>query len=176
MHIEETEFEGLYIIDLEKKEDERGWFMRTFDLNHFFKGIEGYNSEWKQMNHSHTSVKHTWRGFHFQIQPFQETKVIRCIQGKVLDCALDLRKDSKTYLKVFQLELSEENCRMLFIPKGFAHGFLTLRDHTSLIYLHDEYYMPEFEYGIRYDDPKIDFKLSINPKIISERDKKHKSL
>ena len=176
MHIEETEFEGLYVIHLEKKGDDRGWFMRTFDLKLFKENIPSFSGQWKQMNHSFNSEKYTWRGFHYQNPPFQETKAIRCVQGKVLDCVLDLRADSKTYLKVFQVELSKDNCKMLFIPKGFAHGFLTLEDHSALVYLHDEYYMPEYESGVRYDDPKIDFTLSINPKIISERDKNHKDL
>jgi dTDP-4-dehydrorhamnose 3,5-epimerase len=176
MHIEETEFEGLYVIHLEKKGDDRGWFMRTFDHNIFSKNIKGYHSEWKQMNHSFNSEKYTWRGFHYQNPPFQETKAIRCVQGKVLDCVLDLRADSKTYLKVFQVELSVENNKMLFIPKGFAHGFLTLEDNSELIYLHDEFYQPEFEDGVRFDDIKINFQLPIYPKVISDRDKKHKAL
>jgi dTDP-4-dehydrorhamnose 3,5-epimerase len=176
MHIEETEFEGLYVIHLEKKGDDRGWFMRTFDRNIFSKNIKGYHSEWKQMNHSFNSEKYTWRGFHYQNPPFQETKAIRCVQGKVLDCVLDLRADSKTYLKVFQVELSVENNKMLFIPKGFAHGFLTLEDNSELIYLHDEFYQPEFEDGVRFDDIKINFQLPIYPKVISDRDKKHKAL
>jgi dTDP-4-dehydrorhamnose 3,5-epimerase len=128
------------------------------------------------MNHSFNSEKYTWRGFHYQNPPFQETKAIRCVQGKVLDCVLDLRADSKTYLKVFQVELSVENNKMLFIPKGFAHGFLTLEDNSELIYLHDEFYQPEFEDGVRFDDIKINFQLPIYPKVISDRDKKHKAL
>ncbi|MBM3403201.1 MAG: dTDP-4-keto-6-deoxy-D-glucose epimerase [Bacteroidetes bacterium] len=176
MQIEETEFEDLYVIQLEKKGDERGWFMRTFDHNFFSKKINRYHSEWKQMNHSFNSDKYTWRGFHFQNSPFQETKVIRCVQGKVLDCVLDLREHSRTYLKVFQVELSQDNCKMLYIPKGFAHGFLTLEDHSALVYLHDEYYMPEFESGVRFDDPKIKLTLPINPIIISDRDKNFNDL
>jgi dTDP-4-dehydrorhamnose 3,5-epimerase len=176
MLVEETEFEGLYVIHLDKKGDERGWFMRTFDQDFFFNNLKGFNCGLKQINHSFNSEKYTWRGFHFQNSPFQEIKVIRCVQGKVLDCALDLREDSKTYLKVFQVELSQDNCKMLFIPKGFAHGFLTLESHSALIYLHDEFYMPEYESGVRFNDPRIDFSLSIKPKIISERDKNHKNI
>lgn len=176
MRIEETDFEGLYLINLDKKGDERGWLMRTFDLNIFASKIKGYNSVWKQMNHSFNAEKYTWRGFHFQKPPFQEAKLVRCVQGSVLDCVLDLREDSTTYLRVFQVELSQENCKMLFIPKGFAHGFLTLKDNTSLVYLHDEFYMPEYESGVRYNDQKIKFSLSMNPKIISVRDKNHKDL
>jgi dTDP-4-dehydrorhamnose 3,5-epimerase len=169
----ETPFKGLYEIQLESKGDNRGSFMRTFDLAVFKNNILGFDSVWKQMNHSFNSLKYTWRGFHFQEAPYQETKVVRCISGSVLDCVLDLRENSETYLKTFQLELSKENSKMLFIPKGFAHGFLTLEDNVELVYLHDEYYKPEFEKGIRFNDPKISFDLPYTPVVISERDNKH---
>lgn len=173
MIVLETSFKGLYEIELSRKGDNRGWFMRTFDLEIFQNNIFGFNSTWKQMNHSFNLSKYTWRGFHYQEAPFQETKLVRCIRGSVLDCVLDLRKNSETYLKTFQLELSHKNGKMLYIPKGFAHGFLTLEDNVELTYLHDEYYRPDFEKGIRYNDPKINFSLPYQPLIISERDKKH---
>lgn len=172
----DTGFEGLYEIHLEKKGDERGWFMRTFDQNLFKENIPSFSGNWMQMNHSFSAEKYTWRGFHFQKEPYQEIKVVRCIRGAVLDCVLDLRETSDTFLKVFQVELSVENNKMLFIPKGFAHGFLTLEDNSELIYLHDEFYQPEFEDGIRFDDIKINFQLPVYPKVISDRDKKHKAL
>jgi dTDP-4-dehydrorhamnose 3,5-epimerase len=126
------------------------------------------------MNHSFSEKKGTWRGFHFQVHPFQETKLIRCVQGRIFDYVLDLRKESSTFLKIFNIELSKENQKMLFIPKGFAHGFLTLEDNSELIYLHDEYYKSEFEKGIRYNDPLIC--LDVRPMIISDRDKNHNLL
>jgi dTDP-4-dehydrorhamnose 3,5-epimerase len=172
----DTGFEGLYEIHLEKKGDDRGWFMRTFDQNLFKVNIPSFSGKWMQMNHSFSSEKYTWRGFHFQKEPYQETKLVRCIRGSVLDCVLDLRETSGTFLKVFQIELSLENNKMLFIPKGFAHGFLSLEDNSELIYLHDEFYQPEFEDGVRFDDIKIKFQLPVYPKVISDRDKKHKAL
>jgi dTDP-4-dehydrorhamnose 3,5-epimerase len=173
MKIIDTLFDGLFEVHLNKKGDTRGWFMRTFDLEIFQNKIENFDCIWKQMNHSFNLKKHTWRGFHYQESPFQEIKLVRFIRGSVLDCVLDLRKDSQTYLKTFQLELSSENGKMLFIPKGFAHGFLTLEDNVELIYLHNEYYKPEYENGVRFNDPKINFDLPYDPVIISDRDKKH---
>jgi dTDP-4-dehydrorhamnose 3,5-epimerase len=173
MIVLETPFKGLYEIELSRMGDNRGWFMRTFDLEIFQKNIDGFDCTWKQMNHSFNLSKYTWRGFHYQESPYQETKLVRCIRGSVLDCVIDLRINSETYLKTFQLELSYKNGKMLYIPKGFAHGFLTLEDNVELTYLHDEYYRPDFEKGIRYNDPKIDFSLPFQPLIISERDKKH---
>lgn len=176
MIVLETSFVGLYEIILEPKGDDRGWFVRTFDEKIFKKYIPSFGSTWKQMNHSFSSSKYTWRGFHYQESPFQESKLVRCIRGSVLDCVIDLRKNSKTYLKTFQLELSSENGKMLFIPKGFAHGFFTLEDNVEITYLHDQFYKPDFEKGIRFNDPKIDFVLPFPPRVISERDKNHLNL
>jgi len=176
MKIFKTPIEGLLKFELEKKGDERGWFMRFFDEKLFSEALPGYRLEWKQMNHSFSKQKYTWRGFHFQKEPYQEIKVVRCIRGAVLDCVLDLRETSDTYLKVFQVELSAANNRMLYIPKGCAHGFLTLDDNSELIYLHDEFYQPEYEDGVRFDDFKINFQLPVYPKVISDRDKKHNPL
>jgi dTDP-4-dehydrorhamnose 3,5-epimerase len=170
----ETNFSGLYIIEPNVLGDSRGWFMRTYSNDLFIGNINNINPNWVQMNHSFSEEKGTWRGFHFQYSPYQESKLIRCIRGKVLDCAIDLRAGSRTFLEIFQTELSSENKKMVFIPKGFAHGFLTLEDNSELIYLHDEYYHPEFESGINYKDPLINF--DIKPKSVSERDISHKLL
>ncbi len=156
-----TDFEGIYIIKPKIIGDSRGWFLRSFSNDLFQANIPDFQPNWAQMNHSCSLEKGTWRGFHFQNSPYKEAKLIRCISGRVLDFALDLRKDSKTFLKVFQVELSAVNKEMIYIPKGVAHGFLTLENNSELIYLHDEYYHPETESGVRYDDPAISF--SINP-------------
>lgn len=171
-----TEFEGLFLIQLDKKGDERGWFMRTYSKDLFNSNIPNYSSNWVQMNHSYNRESATWRGLHFQFPPYQETKLVRCISGKVLDFVVDLRKDSKTLLKTFCTELSPQNSLMLFIPKGFAHGFLTLEKDSELLYLHDEYYNPDYESGLRYDDPLIKINIDFNIHNISERDKSHKLL
>ncbi len=170
MKFVKTSFDGLYIIEPNLFKDERGWFMRTYDLQLFNQGISNFNKEWKQVNHSHNSKKGTFRGLHFQKPPFEETKLIRCIAGSVIDFALDLRKSSKTFLKVFKIELSAENKRRIILPKGFAHGFYTLEDNSDLIYFHDEFYNSEFEDGICFFDPLILDQIDISPLIISEKD------
>jgi dTDP-4-dehydrorhamnose 3,5-epimerase len=174
MIFEETNFDGLFLIKPKVLRDSRGWFMRTFSKDLFIDNIHNVSPTWVQMNHSFSKEKGTWRGFHFQYSPFQEAKLIRCINGRVLDCVIDLRIGSKTFLKIFKTELSSENRIMVYIPKGFAHGFLTLEDNSELIYLHDEYYHPEVESGINFQDPLINF--DIQPQFISERDKLHKFL
>jgi len=171
MQFEKTKFADLFLIKPKVLGDSRGWFMRTFSADLFKKEIKNFNSSWLQMNHSFNEKKGTWRGFHFQNTPFQETKLIRCISGSVLDYALDLREGSETFLKVFSVEISQKNKIMLYIPKGFAHGFLTLEDNSELIYMHDENYHKESELGIRYNDPLIN--INIQPLIISARDQNH---
>lgn len=176
MHFEETFLTGSYVINPNVLDDDRGWFMRTFSEDIFRKNIKEFNSYWIQMNHSYSKQKYTWRGFHFQNAPFSETKLVRCISGKVLDYIIDLRIESETFLKYISVELSSKNKKSIYIPKGFAHGFLTLEPNSELIYLHDQYYNPEFESGINYQDPKLNIILPVNPIVISERDITHKFL
>jgi dTDP-4-dehydrorhamnose 3,5-epimerase len=171
MEFEKTKFKDLFIIKPKVLGDCRGWFMRTFSADLFKKEITNFNSSWIQMNHSFNEKKGTWRGLHIQNTPFQEAKLVRCISGSVMDYAVDLRKGSETFLKVFTVELSQKNKTLLYIPKGFAHGFLTLEDNSELIYMHDENYHHEYELGIRYNDPLIN--ININPIIISARDQNH---
>lgn len=176
MNFLSTNFKGLYIVEPQIICDDRGWFMRTFSKDQFECKIGDYKCDWVQMNHSFSKEAGTWRGFHFQEPPFQETKLIRCISGRVLDYVLDLRKGSKTFLKVFEIELSSLNKKMLFIPKGFAHGFCTLEANSELLYLHDVYYNPKFEKGVKYDDPAINLILPVKPTNLSIRDLNHKLL
>ncbi|MDQ6756641.1 MAG: dTDP-4-dehydrorhamnose 3,5-epimerase [Bacteroidota bacterium] len=174
MKFEETKLAGSYIIEPEPFSDERGWFARTFDKDEF-KNI-GFNKEWVQLNHSCTNKKGTVRGMHYQIQPFTEIKLVRCIAGAVFDVIIDLRKNSKTFLQWFGTELSAKNKKMLFIPEGFAHGFETLTDNCELIYHHSQMYKPGFESGIRYDEPMIKIQWPLAVTNISERDGNHSYL
>ncbi len=176
MNFVKTDFEGLYIIEHDLIEDDRGWFMRTFDSKLLDKENILINNNWKQVNQSHNSKKGTFRGLHFQYPPYQETKLIRCISGAVIDFALDLRKNSNTFLKVFKIELSEQNKKAILMPRGFAHGFITLEDETELLYFHDEFYNQEFEGGICYNDSLIVDRIDILPLIISEKDLTYKKL
>lgn len=165
----ETKLSGAFLIKPEPFVDERGLFARVYCKDEFTK--INFHDEFVQFNHSVNKIKGTFRGFHYQLPPFSEVKLIRCVRGKVFDVIVDIRKNSKTFLKHFSVELSEENMKMLLIPKGFAHGFLTLEDNSHMIYHHTEYYKPGFEGGLRFDDPLLKIDLPELPKIISEKDK-----
>lgn len=167
----ETNLPGSYTIELEPFTDKRGWFARYFCKDEFAQ--IGHTKEWLQMNHSATYKKGSIRGMHYQLPPFSEIKLVRCITGSVFDVIIDLRKDSSTFLKWFRAELSAENKKMMYIPEGFAHGFQCLTDDCELLYHHTEYYKPNVEAGIKYDDPKINIGWKIPVTTISERDKSH---
>jgi len=169
-----TSLEGAYIVEPTFIQDERGAFMRTYCKREFQQ--INFSDEWVQFNHSITSKKGTVRGMHFQNPPFGEVKLVRCIVGSVYDVVIDLRKGSKTFLKWISVELSSQNKRMLFIPRGFAHGFQTLEANCELIYHHSEFYHTEAEDGLRYNDPIIGINWPADVSLISERDKNHKLL
>ena len=171
MIFSETGLTGSYVIKLEPFTDERGWFARYFCMDEFMQ--IGHTKEWLQMNHSATYKKGSLRGMHYQVPPFGEIKLVRCIAGAVYDVIIDLRKESKTFLKWFGVELSAKNKKMIYIPEGFAHGFQCLTDNCELLYHHTEYYKPNVEAGIKYDDPKINIEWRLPATIISERDKSH---
>ncbi len=170
----ETPLSGSFIVSLNPIGDSRGWFARTYCKNEFAQ--IGHDKEWVQINHSFTSLKGTIRGLHFQNNPFSEIKLLRCISGAVYDVIVDLRKNSPTFLKWFGTELSAENKNMLYIPKGFAHGFQSLADNTELIYHHSEFYNSEAESGLMFDDEKLNIKWPLEVADISERDKNHQLL
>lgn len=167
----ETALKGSYIITLTPFSDDRGWFARTYCKNEFAE--IGHDKEWVQINHSFTKNKGTVRGMHFQHPPFSEIKMVRCIAGAVLDVIVDIRKDSPSFLKHVAVELSAVNKKMIYIPKGFAHGFQTLEENTELIYHHSEFYQPGVEGGLRYDDPIINIQWPLPVAELSERDGKH---
>ncbi|HUQ67211.1 MAG TPA: dTDP-4-dehydrorhamnose 3,5-epimerase [Flavitalea sp.] len=171
MTFSETSLQGSYIIKLTPFSDERGWFARTYCENEF-KAI-GHAGEWVQMNHSYTVKKGTIRGMHFQLPPFREIKMVRCIRGKVFDVIVDIRKESQTFLKWMGIELSVAEMNMLYIPAGFAHGFQTLSDDTELIYHHSEFYTPGAEGGIVYNDRALNIKWPLEVTSVSERDLNH---
>jgi dTDP-4-dehydrorhamnose 3,5-epimerase len=167
----ETKLSGSYITELEPVTDERGWFARYFCMNEFSQ--IGHTNEWRQMNHSCTYKKGSLRGMHYQLPPFSEIKLVRCIAGNVFDVIVDLRRDSKTFLQWFGAELSAKNKKMMYIPEGFAHSFQCLTDNCELLYHHTECYKPEAEAGIKYDDPRINIEWALPVTVISERDQSH---
>ena len=166
-----TPLRGSYIIEVDPFTDERGWFARFYCRNEF--ETIGHHKEWVQLNHSVSYKKGTIRGMHFQKQPFAEIKMVKCIAGSVYDVIIDLRKDSETFLQWFGAELSAGNKKMLYIPEGFAHGFQCLEDNCELIYHHSEFYKPEAEAGIRYDDPQVKINWPLPVTMISPRDEQH---
>ena len=168
MKFTKTKLEGVYIIDIEKIEDERGFFARVWDKDVFTE--LGLDSDNVQCNISYNKNKGTLRGFHYQLEPFGEGKIVRCIKGKVYEVILDIRKESKTFLEWEGIELNESNYKMLFIPKGFALAFQTLEDETEIFYQMTQKYMPKYSAGIRWNDPKLKVKWPLKPTVISQKD------
>ncbi len=171
MKFSETRLKGAYVITPEPFVDDRGSFARVFCKNEF--SAIGHKGDFVQINHSVNKLKGTFRGIHYQLPPFGEIKLIRCISGKVYDIIVDIRKGSPTFLKSFAVEISAENMKMMYVPEGFAHGFITLEDNSQVIYHHTTYYEPGHEAGLRYNDPALQLELPIGPSIMTEKDKNH---
>lgn len=170
MKLIKTEIKEVNIIEIDVFGDHRGWFTETYSKEKF-KDI-GINNDFIQDNQSFSAEKGTLRGLHFQLNPKAQTKLVRCTKGSILDVAVDIRKGSPTYKKWVAIELTAENKKQLLIPKGFAHGFLTLTDDVEVQYKVDEYYSPECDRSIKFDDPEICIDWGIEDPIISEKDKK----
>ena len=153
--------------------DSRGFFVETYKYNDFEKA--GIAEHFVQDNHS-KSVKGVLRGLHYQKLPKPQSKLVRCTSGEIFDVAVDIRKGSPTFGKWVGANLSDENRSMLYIPEGFAHGFQTLADNCELLYQHSEFYTPEAERGIRYDDSRINIRWPLNLTAISDRDRNHPAI
>ena len=168
MIFHETPLKGAYTIELEKRGDDRGFFARFFCTEEFSK--QGLSHSFAQINNSLTGKKGTLRGMHYQMMPSAEIKIVRCISGALYDVILDLRPDSSTFGQWFGETLSADNRTMMYCPKGFAHGFVTLEDDTEAFYLVSDPYAPELERGIRYNDPKFNIEWPVEPREISDKD------
>jgi dTDP-4-dehydrorhamnose 3,5-epimerase len=171
MKFTETPIRGAFVITLETRGDERGWFGRFFCQREFEQ--HGLNPKVVQINNSHNKHKGTLRGLHYQLAPKAESKTVRCIRGAFWDVVVDLRPDSPTFLQHHGVELSAENRSALHIPAGCAAGLLTLTDDSESLYLTSEFYAPECERGLRYNDPKLAIKWPFAPSIVSDKDLKH---
>ena len=169
MIFEKTKLNDVRIIKLETLTDKRGFFARSWCKKEFLD--QGLVSECVQTNISFNKMKGTLRGMHYQKDPYAEVKLVRCIRGAIYDVVIDLRQQSYTYLDWMCVELNEDNRDMLYIPKGFAHGFLTLKDNTEVYYQMSEYYNPSAAHGLRYDDPTFKIKWPLAVKQIAEKDK-----
>jgi len=174
MTIQNTVIPGVCVIATTSYKDDRGAFTRLYCAQELAPIIA--QREIVQINHSITKTRGIIRGFHYQKEPWSEMKLIRCIKGRVWDVALDLRLNSPTFLKWHALELSQTNDLMLVIPEGCAHGFQVLEANSELLYLHTQYYSPEADCGVRYDDPRIGISWPLTPVGISSRDKNHPAL
>jgi dTDP-4-dehydrorhamnose 3,5-epimerase len=171
MKFEPLPLKGAFLIRLEKREDERGFFARYFCKNEFEQAGINFNSV--QMNTTLTLQKGTVRGMHFQRAPKLEAKIVRCFRGAIFDAIVDLRAGSPTFGISASVELNEDNKNMLYIPEGFAHGFQTLTDNCELLYMHSEFYSPADEGGVRFDDPALQINWPLPVAFVSERDQSH---
>jgi dTDP-4-dehydrorhamnose 3,5-epimerase len=168
----QTDLEGAYILELERLEDERGFFARTWCQQEF--SDWGLDANLLQCSISFNKKKGTLRGMHLQLPPSAETKLVRCTQGAIYDVIIDLRSNSRTYMQWTAVELTAENRKALYIPKGFAHGFQTLEDNTEIFYQMSEFYNSDFARGFRWNDPNFDIHWPEAVTMMSGRDQEYK--
>lgn len=168
MKYTETRLKGAFVIELEKREDERGFFARVFDKKELKK--IGVDFDVVEASISLSKKKGTMRGMHWQKDPYWEAKIIRCTRGKIFDVIVDLRPESETFKQWFGIEIDAENRKMVYVPKGFAHGFVTLEDNTEIHYQMDQVYSPESATGFKWDDKEFAIEWPIKPTIVSKND------
>ena len=171
MKIKQTPLQDAFVIESEPYKDDRGLFVRVFCWQELRDILHDKNIV--QINHSLTRQKGALRGMHFQYSPKSEIKMVKCLCGSVLDVMIDLRRGSPTFLKWHGEILSSENMKMMYVPEGFVHGFQTMEENCELLYLHTEFYSPEHEGGVRFDDPKIGIKWPLEVTDISNKDQNY---
>jgi dTDP-4-dehydrorhamnose 3,5-epimerase len=174
MRFVETPLPGVWEVELDFVEDDRGWFARTFDASAF--AARGLHADVVQCNASFSAKRGTLRGMHYQAEPHGEVKLVRCVRGAIFDVALDLRPRSSTYLKWHAVELTMDNHRAYYLPEGIAHGFQALSDECEVHYQMGREYVPEAAQGVRWDDPLFAIEWPAAPpggRIISERDSRY---
>lgn len=167
----ELELAGAFVVDIEKRQDDRGFFGRAWCAEEF--EAHGLESAIRQINTSFSARQGTMRGLHYQVDPYQETKFIRCTQGRIFDVIVDLRPESPTFKQWVGTELSAENYRMVYVPENFAHGFLTLEDNSEVYYPTTEFYTPNAERGLRFNDPTFAIDWPIEVSVFSDKDISH---
>jgi len=163
-----TKLESVLLIEPTVFEDARGWLMEAYNKIKLPKVI----CDFVQDNHSYSAVKGTLRGIHFQRPPMAQAKMVRCIKGSILDFAVDLRPDSETFKQWICVELSAENKKQLFIPRGFGHAFVTLEDNTEIVYKVDNYYSPKHDAAILWSDPELAIIWGVDSPILSDKDRR----
>ena len=171
MLFRETKLPGAFVIDLQKHEDERGFFARSWCRKEF--EARGLDPRTVQCNVSFNKVKGTLRGMHYQVAPYAEAKLVRCTRGAIYDVIIDLRRESATYKQHVSEVLSSNNYKALFVPEGFAHGFQTLEDNSEVFYQMSEFYSAEHQRGLRYNDPAFGINWPTDVMVISDRDRNY---
>jgi dTDP-4-dehydrorhamnose 3,5-epimerase len=165
----ETELKGAYIIEIEELKDHRGFFARSWCQNEF--KDHGLTTRIAQANVSYNKKMGTLRGMHYQLSPYEETKLVRCTRGGIYDVIIDLRPASPTYTQWVGVKLTAESYKMFYVPENFAHGFITLEDDTEVTYQVSQFYTPGSERGMRWDDPALSIDWPIDVQVISDKDK-----
>ena len=168
MKFNKTAINGAFVIDIERREDDRGFFARAWCKREFAE--HGLSAELAQVNISFNKERGTLRGMHYQIAPYQETKLVRCARGAIFDVIIDLRPESPTYRQWLGVELSPDAHRMLYVPESCAHGFQVLEDNTEVTYQVSQVYSPQAERGVRWDDPAFGIEWPMEVRVISEKD------
>lgn len=163
-----TPLAGAFVVELEPRRDERGFFARTWCRDEFAR--HGLNPDLVQCNVSYNRARHTLRGMHYQDAPHEECKLVRCTQGAILDVIVDLRPDAPTHRQWFGVELTADNRRALYVPAGFAHGFVTLTDHAEVFYQMSALYHPASARGVRWNDPAFGIAWPVTDPVLSDKD------
>lgn len=171
MKFESTRLAGAYVIEVERIEDDRGFFARAWCQREVAE--QGLNPRVAQCNVSFNRERGTLRGMHYQVEPYREVKVVRCIRGAIWDAIVDLRPDSPTFKRWIGVELTAENRRALYVPEGFAHGYQTLAADSEVFYQVSEFYQPGSEAGLRWNDPAIGIEWPLEPTAMSAKDRAH---
>jgi dTDP-4-dehydrorhamnose 3,5-epimerase len=169
MNFSETKLRGAFVIDIERREDQRGFFARAWCQKEF--EAHGLVNGFVQANIGFSYKKGTVRGMHFQMNPYQEVKLVRCTMGRILDVIIDLRPESKTYRQWIGVELTADNRKMLYIPEGCAHGYQTMMDNTEVLYDTSKFYAPQHSTGVLYNDPTFKIEWPLAVEVISDADR-----
>lgn len=170
MFFTETRLKGAYLVEMEMREDNRGFFARAWCKREF--EMQGLNSNFVQANIGFSQKKGTLRGMHYQVKPHEEAKLVRCTMGTIYDVIIDLRPDSPTHKQWIGVELTAHNYKLLYVPEGFAHGYQTLTDDTEVFYQTSQFYAPEYVRGVRHDDPAFGILWPIEVQVIADADRK----
>lgn len=169
MIFKKMKLDGVFVLEIEKIKDERGFFARSWDTEIFSK--MNLKSQIIQCNISFNNTKGTIRGMHFQIKPYEEGKIVRCTKGEVFEVIIDLRENSETFLQWDSIKLTQDNHKMVYVPEGCALGFQTLENNTEIFYQMTQKFFPKFAKGLRWNDPKLGIKWPLPPTVISQKDK-----